>query len=193
MKADPYALLGIDEAAMPSEVEKAYRKKSLRVHPDKVQTGTSRRRSAGEPRRLSTNLYASRSAARRSHPWSDRRDPPELSRGRSPVEYGGNARPSHSAWDEDEQDDEPDSQTWKGRTYGTSSTRFPTWASSSSSGTRPSSFLTGTSFGTSASRARPPLQPRGPHQPNRKQLRVLPCSQRGHLLGGIGTASLVIT
>ena len=71
-------------------------------------------------------------------------------------------RSTWTAWDE-ASDEEPDSPPWNSRTWGTSSSRFPTWASSSSSGPKPSSspaFPTGFPSGTPPSR--PPSRPAPP-------------------------------
>ena len=151
MRVDPYALLGIEEAAMQSEVEKAYRKKSLRVHPDKV------RDKPEEERQEAEETFKEISMARDLLGDEVTRgliDAILLDRRRAAAPQRTTAaRPSTSAWDDEESEDEPDSPPWNSRTYGTSSARFPTWASSSSSGTRPSSFP------PSASRA-PPAKPK---------------------------------
>ena len=58
-----------------------------------------------------------------------------VDRGQAPAKAKGPTsapRPTWNAWDEDS-GEEPGSPPWNSRTWGTSSSRFPTWASSSSS------------------------------------------------------------
>ena len=58
MSVNPYELLGIFETATPTEVEKAYRKQSLRVHPDKL------RHESDEVRRQGGNAFKDLTTAR---------------------------------------------------------------------------------------------------------------------------------
>ena len=48
MSVNPYELLGIPETATPTKVEKAYRKQTLRVHPDKLRNESEEVRRRGE-------------------------------------------------------------------------------------------------------------------------------------------------